>query len=31
MRSKVVKFLQTESRMVVTRGWGEKGKGNLLF
>ena len=30
MRSKVIKFIQTESRMVVTRGWG-KGKREFVI
>ena len=28
--SKVVKFIETESRIVVTRGWGEGEKGSCL-
>ena len=27
----VVKFIETGSRMVVVRGWGEKGVGELLI
>ena len=27
----VVKFIEKESRLVVTRGWGKMGNGNLLF
>jgi len=29
--SRVVKFTETESRMVVARGWGGKEYGELLF
>lgn len=29
--SEVVKFVETESRTVVTRGWGGRGDGNVPF
>lgn len=29
--SRIVKFIEIESTVVVTRGWGKKGNGELLY